>query len=390
MRKLISDFGVFITICAMTGMDAWSGVHTPKLTVPAEFKPTWEGRGWFVDPFTNPWWTIPSAIAPALLATILIFMDQQITAVIVNRRENKLKKGCGYHLDLFVLALLIILKSFLGLPWFVAATVLSINHVNALKLQTECAAPGEKPQFLGVMEQRVTLILISLMIGLSVFMTPILTYIPMPVLFGVFLFMGTSPLADMQFYDRILILFMPAKYQPDHTYLRKVEARRVHLFTFIQFACFVILWLVKTIDAISIAFPLMLVVMIGVRKSLDWIFTKDELRALDDLMPESSKKKHDRLDDEEAPKGGDLQLSEVSHGGHNLQIQLPNGNIMNIPVEQKKSINISEEVNRSGVWKTVNCSNVVTPPTATTTTTSSSSSSDKTELMCRHNRRRQK
>lgn len=91
VRKLISDFGVFITICAMTGMDAWSGVHTPKLTVPAEFKPTWEGRGWFVDPFTNPWWTIPSAIAPALLATILIFMDQQITAVIVNRRENKLK-----------------------------------------------------------------------------------------------------------------------------------------------------------------------------------------------------------------------------------------------------------------------------------------------------------
>ena len=53
-------------------------------------------------------------------------------------------------MDLFVLALLIILKSLMGLPWFVAATVLSINHVNALKLQTECAAPGEKPQFLGV------------------------------------------------------------------------------------------------------------------------------------------------------------------------------------------------------------------------------------------------
>lgn len=50
-----------------------------------------------------------------------------------------------------MLAILIILKSFLGLPWFVAATVLSINHVNALKLETETAAPGEKPQFLGVM-----------------------------------------------------------------------------------------------------------------------------------------------------------------------------------------------------------------------------------------------
>ena len=71
-------------------------------------------------------------------------------------------------------------------------------------------------------EQRVTLILISIMIGLSVFMTPILSFIPMPVLYGVFLYMGTSPLADMQFYDRLLILFMPAKYQPDHSYLRKV------------------------------------------------------------------------------------------------------------------------------------------------------------------------
>lgn len=32
-----------------------------------------------------------ASFAPALLVTILIFMDQQITAVIVNRKENKLK-----------------------------------------------------------------------------------------------------------------------------------------------------------------------------------------------------------------------------------------------------------------------------------------------------------
>jgi hypothetical protein len=32
-----------------------------------------------------------AALLPALLATILIFMDQQITAVIINRKENKLK-----------------------------------------------------------------------------------------------------------------------------------------------------------------------------------------------------------------------------------------------------------------------------------------------------------
>ncbi|KAH3689861.1 hypothetical protein DPMN_194633 [Dreissena polymorpha] len=81
-------------------------------------------------------------------------MDQQITAVIINRRENKLKKGCGYHLDLLIVAILIILNSFLGLPYFVAATVLSVNHVMSLKKESECTAPGERPKFLGVREQR--------------------------------------------------------------------------------------------------------------------------------------------------------------------------------------------------------------------------------------------
>ena len=38
--------------------------------------------------------------------------------------------------------------------------------------------------------------------------------------------------------------------------------------------------------------------MIGVRKSLDFIFTKYELKALDDLMPESHKEKNENDDEE--------------------------------------------------------------------------------------------
>lgn len=55
-------------------------------------KPTSPHRGWFVPPFGgNPWWVYLASALPALLVTILIFMDQQITAVIVNRKEHKLK-----------------------------------------------------------------------------------------------------------------------------------------------------------------------------------------------------------------------------------------------------------------------------------------------------------
>ncbi|KAG6444059.1 hypothetical protein O3G_MSEX003150 [Manduca sexta] len=353
VRQIISDFSVIIAILSMSFLDYKVGVKTPKLEVPSEFKPTLPSRNWVITPFNgNPLWSALVALLPALLGTILIFMDQQITAVIVNRKENKLKKGCGYHLDLFVLAILIQICSVMGLPWFVAATVLSINHVNSLKVESECAAPGEKPQFLGVREQRVTHILIFLTIGCSVVLTPVLSHIPMPVLFGVFLYMGVASLKGLQFFDRILIMFMPQKYQPDHMFLRQVPIRRVHLFTAIQLTCLVCLWVIKSFSMTSILFPLMLVVMIGIRKALDFFFTRREMKILDDVMPEMTKRNQDELrelgDAEEANKSNPPQYEE------NLQIPLINGNIMNIPLA---SINISEEVNKTGIWKQVNNSN---------------------------------
>ncbi|XP_018351044.1 PREDICTED: sodium bicarbonate cotransporter 3 isoform X6 [Trachymyrmex septentrionalis] len=351
VRQVVSDFAVIIAIFSMSTLDHFVGIPTPKLEVPAEFKPTLEGRGWIIWPFEgNPWWSAIGAFLPALLGTILIFMDQQITAVIVNRKENKLKKGCGYHLDLFVLSILIEICSVMGLPWFVAATVLSINHVNSLKLESECAAPGEKPQFLGVREQRVTHILIFLMIGCSVLLTPMLRNIPMPVLFGVFLYMGVASLKGLQFFDRILIMLMPVKYQPDYMFLRQVPLKRVHMFTAIQLACLACLWLIKSFSHTSILFPLMLVVMIGIRKSLDLMFTQRELKILDDIMPETTKK---HADDLRKLENGEDHNETTGYGppAGNIQISLANGNIMKIPLA---SINISEEVNKTGIWQQVN------------------------------------
>ena len=55
------------------------------------FQPT-TGRPWLVRPFDNiPWFMPILTLFPALLFSILVFMDQQITAVIVNRKDNKLR-----------------------------------------------------------------------------------------------------------------------------------------------------------------------------------------------------------------------------------------------------------------------------------------------------------
>uniref|UniRef100_A0A8C4PLZ9 Anion exchange protein n=1 Tax=Equus asinus TaxID=9793 RepID=A0A8C4PLZ9_EQUAS len=175
VRALVADFSIIFSILLFCGIDACFGLATPKLHVPSVIKPTRPDRGWFVAPFgKNPWWVYLASILPALLVTILIFMDQQITAVIVNRKENKLRKSAGYHLDLFWVGILMALCSFMGLPWYVAATVISIAHIDSLKMETETSAPGEQPQFLGVREQRVTGTIVFILTGISVFLAPIL------------------------------------------------------------------------------------------------------------------------------------------------------------------------------------------------------------------------
>uniref|UniRef100_A0A669CKW8 Anion exchange protein n=1 Tax=Oreochromis niloticus TaxID=8128 RepID=A0A669CKW8_ORENI len=322
VRKLISDFAIILAILLFCGVDALVGVETPKLLVPSEFKPTSPLRGWFVPPFGgNPWWVYLAAALPALVVTILIFMDQQITAVIVNRKEHKLKKGAGYHLDLFWVAILIVICSFMGLPWYVAATVISIAHIDSLKMETQTSAPGEQPKFLGVREQRVTGIFVFILTGLSVFMAPILKFIPMPVLYGVFLYMGVASLNGVQFMDRLQLLLMPAKHQPDLIYLRHVPQRRIHLFTFIQALCLAFLWVLKSTVA-AIIFPVMVLALVAVRKGMDYLFSQHDLSYLDDVIPEKDKKKKEDEKKKKNKKKGsidsEIEFSDYPYHANNI------------------------------------------------------------------------
>ncbi|XP_068189147.1 sodium bicarbonate cotransporter 3-like isoform X7 [Antennarius striatus] len=333
VRSTISDFAVFITIMIMVLVDYLMGIPSPKLRVPDRFEPTSNNRGWVIDPLGgNPWWTLLVTALPALLCTILIFMDQQITAVIINRKEHKLKKGCGYHLDLLVVSIMLGVCSVMGLPWFVAATVLSISHVNSLKVESGCSAPGEQPKFLGIREQRVTGFMIFVLMGCSVFMTSALKFIPMPVLYGVFLYMGVSSLKGIQFFDRIKLFGMPAKHQPDLIYLRYVPLWKVHVFTLVQLTCLVLLWVIKA-SAAAVVFPMMVLALVFVRKLLDLFFSKRELSWLDDLMPESKKKKEDDKKKKEQEK---LEAESGLEEEEELELKVgyDDSNRLNVPVKE--------------------------------------------------------
>ena len=142
----------------------------------------------------------------------------------------------------------------------------------------------------------------------------------MPVLYGVLMYMGVASLKGMQFVDRIGLLFMPPKYQPDYSYLRHVPIKKVHLFTFIQASfqrppqkfkksrrtyflqvlALAILWILKSTDA-SLIFPLMVLALVLFRKVMDYfpkVFSQQDLLWLDNLMPSSGDKKDEETEQE--------------------------------------------------------------------------------------------
>lgn len=76
-----------------------------------------------------------------------------------------LVKGSGFHLDLLLIVVLGGTSALFGLPWMAAATVRSVTHVNALTVMSKAVAPGDKPRIQEVKEQRVTGLLVAILVG---------------------------------------------------------------------------------------------------------------------------------------------------------------------------------------------------------------------------------
>jgi hypothetical protein len=59
---------------------------------------------------------------------VTLALAQVITTRLVNTRDNNLRKGYGYHLDLAIVAVYCGVASCFGLPWMTAATVRQTRH----------------------------------------------------------------------------------------------------------------------------------------------------------------------------------------------------------------------------------------------------------------------
>mmetsp|Transcript_6805 Transcript_6805/g.11461 ORF Transcript_6805/g.11461 Transcript_6805/m.11461 type:complete len:755 (+) Transcript_6805:62-2326(+) len=353
VRVMIADFAPIIAIAIMTCIDmTLNDMSTKKLRIPDELQPSKDCRPWVVplmsygpelysptliahENFESPviihrencsWsyrtgavpagaqlgphelgnapsiavplWVPLFSIAPALLASVLLYLDQNITARLINKADNKLKKGAGYHLDMLMLAILIFLSSMIGTPWMCAATVRSINHLMALaeKQETVNAEGYKKEEIVHVCETRLTGFLIHVLIGLSLFAVAILKYVPMAVLLGLFLTMGITSLTSIQLWERIQLLLMDPSLYPPASYVRQVPRLKLHLYTLIQICGLALLFYVKK-SPVAMGFPLIILLMVPIRTYLlPRFFNERELQYLDSEEEMEDEEKEEIID----------------------------------------------------------------------------------------------
>lgn len=285
LREGLADFGPAIAMGAM-GYLAYRlhVIDLPSLDLPRRFATT-SGRPWVASLTSVPVWLWFASAVPASFATILLFLDQNITSRIINASSHQLKKPVGYHMDLVILGVLVGACSLLGLPWLVAATVRSLNHLRSLA--TYQPDDNGELRMTGVRETRASGLLIHLLVGASLFLLPLLSNIPLPIVYGLFLYMGVSSLAGNQFIERVRLFVTDPELYPENHYLAHVKRRTVHGFTLLQLLGLGALWLVKT-SPLAILFPVALVALVPLRWFAGRLFDKRELAVLDsDELPGS-------------------------------------------------------------------------------------------------------
>lgn len=209
-----------------------------------------------------------------------------ITTRLVNAPQNRLRKGAGFHLDLAVVGMITLVGSIFGLPWMVAATVHALNHVKSLATHEVVNIGGEKCERIKqVRENRVSALMVHLLIGASLLLLPLINLIPNAVLFGLFLYMGFATLVGNDFFERVRLWITDPLLYPQTHYIRTVPHRTIHVFTVCQLIGLISLWVLKTSELqgfpLGILFPLLIAMLVPFRLLLNRFFDPQHLVALD-------------------------------------------------------------------------------------------------------------
>ena len=180
----------------------------------------------------------------------------------------------------------------------------SMNHVRAMA-ETHLNEETNQMEITEVTETRLTGFVIHALLASTILLLPLIKNIPIPVVSGVFLFLGRKLMTGNTFFKRITDAFaekarLPKK-NPIHLLGRKkmciysfsfypihlLGRKKMNIYTLVQVLCLLGLFGFKQIPSITIFFPAMIGVLMAIRAFvLPKFFTEEEFVALGDPTPE--------------------------------------------------------------------------------------------------------
>ncbi|GAX14449.1 hypothetical protein FisN_11Hh092 [Fistulifera solaris] len=286
-RTFVKDFGpvTIFVLMSLVNQQQWvKKFAVPTLVVPSTFQLA-GNRNLFIDLHAVPMRVKLLCAFPAMLLSSLFFMDQNISVRVVNNPDNKLSKGAAYNLDMVALGIITGALSLVGLPWMCGATVQSLSHVRAMT-ETRFNEETGEPEIVKVTETRVTGFTVHALLAATVFLLPLLRFVPIPVVAGTFIFLGRKLMSGNSFLQRVRDSFVETSRLPKDHPIRYIGRTKTAIFTVTQIACLLGLWFFKQNSATAIFFPSMIGLLMVIRSYLlPKLFTEDELCDLGDPTP---------------------------------------------------------------------------------------------------------
>ena len=268
VRMTISDYALPLAVIIFSGISAgiFGNIKLEKHVVNSDIS-------FQISNFSG---LNPASVAVSILLgftmSVLFFMDQGISAQLVNSPVHKLKKGNANDYDIIVVAIINIFMSLFGLPWMHGLLPHSPLHVKSLA-ETEDQVDKNTGRIerviVFVRETRLAVIACHVLIVITVTCIPgTFSEIPLPVLDGLFMFCAAASIPGNSFFERLnLLLTQQSKYPPTH-YVRRCEQRMMHYFTAIQVIQLIILVFVGIAAPwpyFRMTFPLLIALLIPFR-----------------------------------------------------------------------------------------------------------------------------
>jgi hypothetical protein len=190
------------------------------------------------------------AIIPAFLVTLLFYVDQNLSALLATSLLKSPQDT--FDFDFALLGITVLMTGLLGLPPSVAFIPQNPMHTNALLTN------ASNTRELVVVEQRISALIHALLQLLTLLMLPVVSLIPLCILWGSFLLLATEAFGST-FLLRLLLTVTSRKttrmkaWDEYRHVLDNVPRRTINVFTAVQFA----LWLMTYVTAVllPIIFP---------------------------------------------------------------------------------------------------------------------------------------